>query len=88
MDSTSNRDISAHLKLLKLRAHTHLKLLKLFKLLPFSSGWFLCRISKKLKKVYFMAHPSDGTLSIHFPYTTHAEKGGVKRPNLAVLTER
>ena len=39
-------------------------------------------------KVYFMAHPSDGTLSIHFPYTTHAEKGGVKRPNLAVLTER
>ena len=35
-----------------------------------------------------MAHPSDGTLSIHFPYTTHAEKGGVKRPNLAVLTER
>ena len=34
-------NISAHLKLLKLRAHTHLKLLKLFKLLKLD---WLCYI--------------------------------------------
>ena len=44
--------------------------------------------SNKEFSLKFYGSSVSGTLSIHFPYTTHAEKGGVKRPNLAVLTER